>query len=264
MNNTFNIKRFALLVKKAIVERPLQTIGVMVLSLLLSFILYVVIKRIFGFGAAQNLTLVWGLAGGGCFFSSFVFAHFSSNASGSSYLLLPASWLEKWLCGILMVGFMYPLIFLLCFHVMDLAFVAQYHHSLDPTSVFYRQQYESVYPYDLNDFIARNVYCLFLILAGSMLTGSLYFNKIPFIKTSIALCILVFLLFGLNWLIAATLFDHMKDAAPFDHVTVAVGKEEGTLILPTGVESFFHYSFVYAIPTILWTLPLGRLREKEF
>src|SRR3954470_1824611 len=142
MNNTFNIKRFSLLFKKTIVERPVQTIGVTVLLLLLSFILYVAAKKLSGFGAAQNLTFIWGLSGGGFFLASFVFGYFSTNASGSSYLTLPASYFEKWLCGILIAGVLYPFIFLLFYHLVDVSFVASYHNSLDPASPFYKQEYE--------------------------------------------------------------------------------------------------------------------------
>lgn len=264
MNNTFNAKRFGLLFKKTIAERPVQTVGVTVLLLLLSFILYVVAKKLSGFVAAQNLTFIWGLAGGGFFLASFVFGYFSNNASGSSYLTLPVSYLEKWLCGIIITGILYPVIFLVFYHIMDVAFVAAYHSSLDPTSVFYKQQYESVYNFDLNGIVAWKVYSLFLTLTGSMLTGALYFNKIPFIKTGIAVCIVLFVIVGLNWMIATGLFDNVNDAGPYDHVTLAVGKEQGTLILPSGMENFFHYSFAFVIPAILWILPLSRLREKEF
>jgi hypothetical protein len=264
MNNTFNLKRFGLLFKKTIAERPMQTIGVTILLLLLSFILYVAAKKLSGFGAAQNLTFIWGLSGGGFFLASFVFGYFSNNASGSSYLTLPASYFEKWLCGILITGVLYPIIFLPFYHIMDVAFVAAYHNSLDPTSVFYKQQYESVYAFDLNGILAWKVYSLFLMLTGSMLTGGLYFNKIPFIKTGITVCIVLFVIVGFNWMIATILFGNVNDAGPYDHVTLAVGKEEGTLILPSGIESFFRYSFAFVIPIVLWILPLSRLREKEF
>jgi hypothetical protein len=87
-----------------------------------------------------------------------------------------------------------------------------------------------------------------------------------FIKTGITICVILFLIVGLNWLIATVLFSNatLNDAAPYDHVTIAVGKEEGILILPSNIENFFHYSFAFVIPVILWILPLGRLREKEF
>ena len=113
MNNTFSIKRFRLLFKKTIAERPVQTIGVMALLLILSLILYVAAKELAGFGAAQNLTFIWGLSGGSFFLASFVFGYFSTNASGSSYLTLPASYFEKWLCGILIAGFYIHLFFYL-------------------------------------------------------------------------------------------------------------------------------------------------------
>jgi hypothetical protein len=264
MNEVFSIKRFLLLFKKIIAERPTQTLGVAALLLMLSFILYVAAKKIIGFGPAQNLTFIWGLAGGGFFLSSFVFGYFNTNASGSSYLTLPASFLEKWLCGILLAGILYPLIFLLFYHIMDVAFVSAYHNSLDKTSIFYKQQYESVYSFDLNGIVAWKVYALFLQLTGVMLTGGLYFNKIPFIKTALAFCIIVLAIFGLNWLIANAFFNNVSDAGPYDHITLSVGKQTGTLILPTGLENFFHTAIAFVIPVILWFLSLLRLREKEF
>lgn len=264
MNNTFNIKRFSLLFKKTIAERPIQTVGVIVLLLLLSFILYVAAKKLSGFGAAQNITFIWGLAVGGFFLASFIFGYFSNNASGSSYLTLPASYFEKWLCSIVITGVLYPLIFLIFYHFMDAAFVAAYHNSLDPTSFFYKQQYESVYTFDLNGIVAWKVYSIFLSLTGSMLTGALYFNKIPFIKTGIIICALFFVFIGLNWVIATILFKNVNGAFPYDHVTLTVGKEQGTLILPSHTENFFHYTLAFVIPGILWILSLSRLKEKEF
>jgi hypothetical protein len=97
MSNTFSTQRFALLFKKTIVERPVQTIGVTVLLLVLSLILYVATKELADFDAAQNLTFIWGFAGGSFFLASFAFGYFSTNASGTSYLTLPVSYFEKWL-----------------------------------------------------------------------------------------------------------------------------------------------------------------------
>ena len=264
MNDIFNIKRFAWLLKKTITERPIQNVGVTVLLLILSFILYVVAKKIFGFEPAQNLTFFWGLVGGSFFLASFVFGYFSTNASGSSYLTLPVSFLEKWLCGVLIAGVFYLLIFLSFFHLMDVIFVAAYHNSLDPTSLFYKQQYESVYTFDLNGIIAWRVYPIYLVLTGSMLTGGLYFNKISFVKTGITICIAVLAIFGLNWLIATFLFNNVNDASPYDHVTLVVGKEKATLILPPKIDNLFHTGVAFILPAILWLLPLLRLREKEF
>ncbi len=115
MRNVFDIRRFALLFKKTIMERPAQLSGLIGLMLVIIFILYFIFKTVVGFGAAQNIAFIWGLAGGGCFLASFVFGYFSSNANGSSYLTLPASHFEKWLCGVLITVVLYPLVFLLFF-----------------------------------------------------------------------------------------------------------------------------------------------------
>jgi len=264
MSNTFNAKRFGWLFKKTLLERPVQMFGFTGLLLALVLILYVAAKILGGFNAAQNLTFIWGLPGGSFFLASFVFGYFSSNASGSSFLTLPASHFEKWLCGVLIAGVFYPVIFLLFYRVMDGSFVAIYHHSLDPSSSFYKQQYESVYPFDLNGFVAWKVYPMFLFLTGAMLVGSLYFNKVAFIKTAIALCILCIGVFGLNWLMASMLFGHINDAGPFNRVAIPVGKEEGHIELPSGVVNIFNYGIWYILPPILWLLAFTRLREKEF
>jgi hypothetical protein len=264
MNNTFNVKKFGLLVKKTLLERPIQMFGFTALLLALVLILYVVAKTLGGFSAAQNLTFIWGLPGGSFFLASFVFGYFSSNAGGSSFLTLPASHFEKWLCGVLIAGVFYPVIFVLFYRVMDASFVATYHHSLGPSSPFYKQQYESVYPFDLNGFVARKVYPIFLFLTGAMLVGSLYFNKVAFIKVAIALCILIIGTVGLNWVLAKMIFGNISEASPFDHVIIPVGKEEGSVELPAGIATIFRDSVWYILPLILWLLAFTRLREKEF
>jgi hypothetical protein len=264
MNNTFNAKRFGLLFKKTLLERPMQMFGFTGLILGIVLILYAACKALFGFNAAQSMTFVWGLAGGGCFMASFVFANFSSNASGSSYLTLPASHFEKWLCGILITGVLYPMVFLLFYRVMDTGFVEIYHRSLDPASPFYKNQYESVYLFPLDGIIAGKVYIMFFIFSGAMLTGSLYFNKVAFIKVALVGCAIFFTAFALNWFIAKTFFGNINDAFPFFHVIIPVGKEEGSIELPETAATIFKYLFNFIIPAMLWCLAYIRLREKEF
>jgi len=264
MNNTFDAKRFGRLVKKTLLERPMQTLGLIGLLLILSLILYSVIKTFGGFGPAQNITFIWGLAGGGCFLASFVFGYFSSNASGSSFLTLPASNFEKWLCGVLIAGVFYPVIFLLFFRLVDSSFVGIYHHGLDPAAPFYKQLYQSVYIFDFNGFVACKVYPMAGFLTGAMLVGSLYFNKVAFIKTAIGMSIVVLGVMGINWLMATLLFGHINNASVFNSVTIPAGKEEGSIELPRGFVDIINDSIWYVLPAMLWLLAFTRLREKEF
>src|SRR5664279_1947354 len=127
MNNTFNVTRFGRLLKKTLLERPIHTFGFTGLVLVVVLILYVVLKTLSGFDIAQRATFFLGITAGSFFLASFVFGYFSSNASGSSFLTLPASPFEKWLCAILIAGLLYPLIFLVFYRIMDASFVGIYH-----------------------------------------------------------------------------------------------------------------------------------------
>ncbi|MDQ6845018.1 MAG: hypothetical protein M3Z92_11790 [Bacteroidota bacterium] len=264
MNNIFNLKRFAWLLKKTLLERPAQMFGFTGLLLTLVFILYYVAKTLAGFGAAQNLSFIWGLPVGSCLLASIVFGYFSSNAMGSSFLTLPASNFEKWLCGILISCVLYPAIFLIFYRIVDGTFVTAYHNRLDTSSPFYKQQYEAVYIFSFTGIVAWKVYQTFFFFTGAMLVGSLYFNKIPFIKSAISICILTVGIVGINWLMAKLFFGNFNDAGAFNHVTIPVGKEEATVELPSAIGNIFTYSIWFIIPGILWILSYTRLREKEF
>jgi hypothetical protein len=264
MNNTFNIKRFSWLLRKALLEKPVQIFGFTGLMLTLVFILYYVAKTLAGFGAAQNLSFIYGLPIGSCLLSSIVFGYFSSNASGSSFLALPASIFEKWLCAILIACVLYPAIFLIFYRIMDDAFVGVYHSSLDVSAPFYKEQYDSVYIFSFNGIVAGKVYQSFFFFTGAMLVGSLYFNKQPFIKSAICICILSTGIVGINWLMAKLFFGDFKEAGAFNYVTLPVGKEEAMIEMPDVAGKIFSYSAWFIMPGLLWILSFIRLREKEF
>ena len=126
MNDIFEFKRFGLLFKKTILERPVQLLGIAGLALAATLIIYSAILYFtngMGWNIAQNLSFGWGVIGGGCFLSSVVFGYFSTNASGSAYLTLPASAFEKWLCGIIIIGVLFPGLFLIFYRFMDFCFL---------------------------------------------------------------------------------------------------------------------------------------------
>lgn len=264
MNNTFHAKRFIWLFRKSLMERPTQMFGFTGLLLALILILYSISKALLGFGAAQNLSFIWGLAGGGCILASFVFSYFSTNASGSSYLTLPASHFEKWFCGILIVGIIYPCIFLLFFRAMDFIFVSVYHSQLDPESPYYKSQYELANLFPFDGMIARKVYWLFVFLAGSMLLGSFYFNKVSFIKVALVVAAVCIGGTVINWLMAKAIFDNATEATPFHKVVIQMGKEYGSVLLPETADRLFNLALTYIFPGLLWLLTFIRLREKEF
>ncbi|MFM9909946.1 MAG: hypothetical protein ACKVOW_11380 [Chitinophagaceae bacterium] len=264
MNNTFSAKRFNLLFKKTILERPMQLMGLSGLSLVLVFFTYVICKTLSGFDTAQNASFALGLIGGGCFLASFVYGYFSSNAMGSSYLTLPASHFEKWLCGILLTGILYVAIFLLFFRLMDTVFVELYHKSLDVNGPFYKQFYEQVQIFPFNEFVAKNVIVMFVNFAGAMLVGSLYFNKLSFIKVALIIAAFWFGAFLLNLMIAKMMMEHIGSAFPYYLVFIDENRLTGRIELPEYTAGIVSILVQFVVPSILWILAFVRLKEKEF
>ena len=265
MNNTFNLRRFSLLFKKTLLERPVQMFGFTGLLLALILIIYGIAKIFAGFSTAQNLTFLWGLIGGSYLMASIVFNHFSSNAIGSFFLTLPASHLEKWLCGLLIAGILYPVIFLLFYRLMDASFVSIYHNSLDPAAPFYKERYQSVNTLDFNGIFAWKIYPMFLFSVSAMLAGSLYFNKAGLIKVSLVICGLLIGLYIVNHLFARIIFGGpIVEAWPFHYVMVPVGKSDGSILLPEKMENTAYNIVDYVFPAILFITSFIRLREKEF
>ena len=264
MNDTFNFKRFLLLLQKTLLERPMQLFGFTGLIILLSLVFYFVFKSIEGFKEAQDLTFMWGLVCGGSFISSFMFSYFFSNASGCSYLTLPASHFEKWLCGVLIAGILYPLVFLLSYRAIDASFVALYHQSLNASAPFYKEKYEAVYMFAFDGRVANKVYPIIFFTSGAMVVGSLYFNKVAFIKVALVLTVCCLGIFGLNWLVAKSVFGSIEALFPFRNVHIILGKETGSIDLPKTSQLISTYSLCYIYPALLWVLAYVRLKEKEF
>lgn len=265
MNNIFSLKRFALLLKKTILERPVQLAGLIGLILLIDLLLYVVGTNIkIVWDAVQELTFILGFVGGGCFLSAFVFNYFSSNASGSSYLTLPASSFEKWLCGVLISSVIFALIFLVFYRIMDTTFVGIYHKSLDPKGPFYKEMYDQVHVFPYDGFMAITAYRMFVNFTTAMLVGSLYFNKAAFIKVALIVCGLFIAGTYLNGLIAEAIFDKVDRALPYYAVFIPVGNDRGKILLPAYASKAVDICILYIIPAVLLVTSYVRLREKEF
>ena len=264
MNNTFNAKRFGLLFKKTMLEKPMQMFGFTGLIFLLILIVYYLVKTFAFFQLAQSMSFLWGLVGGDFMLAAFVFNYFSSNSSGASYLTLPVSNFEKWLCGVVIAGILYPLMFLIFYRIMDASFVAAYHNSLDPNGPFYKFRYDTVYLLSFNGLLAWKCYHMYMVFSGMMLIGSLYFNKVALLKVALAICLLFFAIYLLNYLFASLMFNNIVDAFPFQDVTILVGKQVGTVELPAIVHDPIWYFINFGLPVILCAVAFIRLREKEF
>src|SRR5580704_2315870 len=119
MNEVFQFRRFRLYFVKTVLERPAQIMGTFVLSFSVAMLIYFLLKTIANIGVAQLMSFSVGLVGGGCLLASLVYGYFSDAGNSASYLTLPVSIFEKWLCGFILVGILYVGLFLLFFRGMD-------------------------------------------------------------------------------------------------------------------------------------------------
>lgn len=265
MNDTFNIKRFGWLFKNTLLERPVQLLGVTGLILLIDLILYIVLRYVnMIWEAIQNVTFIFGFIAGGCFLAAFVFNYFSSNGRGSSYLTLPASSFEKWLCSVLISGVLYTLIFLIFYRITDTFFVGLLHKTLDPKGPFYKEMYQKVHIFPYNGFVAAKAYMMYVNFTSAMLVGALYFNKAAFIKVALIICVLLIGGFFLNSIMAKAVFDNIDRALPYYGVFIPVDKDFGSVILPSYASKAVDFCILYIIPAVLLVTAYVRLREKEF
>ncbi len=261
MNDVFNLTRFNRVFIKSIVERPVQILGIFALSFSVVLLVYFLLKSIANYELAQLFSFSIGLIGGGSLLASLVFGYFSDGASSASYLTLPASPFEKWLCGALMVVIIYPVGFLLDFRGLDTFFVHLYHAGLNRQDPRYQAHYNAVYLFTSYDALPLIVF--FYNAACAMLVGSLYFNKISFIKVALIICSLYFFTALLNYLITAILFKDILHSYPFHTVVVQTGTEQGIVGIPGYLSRLFDWIVVFVTPTIFLFISYIRLKEKE-
>jgi hypothetical protein len=262
MNEIFNLRRFRLYFVKTLLEKPFQIVGTFVLSFSVVILIYFLLKSIANFELAQLFSFTVGLVGGGGLLASLVFGYFTDTASGSSYLTLPVSVFEKWLCAILLVGILYVGCFLLYFRGLDALFVHLYHTGLNPQDPRYLQQYNRVYLFSYKS-EGEDIFIFFANAAAAMLVGSLYFNKVSFIKVSLVICGLYFFAFLLNYLVGSVLFKNLLRTFPVHEIAIKNGNEEGILVLPSGWRKCYDVMSTYLLPGILLVVSYIRLKEKE-
>ncbi|WCT11778.1 hypothetical protein [Mucilaginibacter jinjuensis] len=263
MNDTFNLQRFGFLFKKTILERPMQLVGIMALTLIATLTIFSFCIYFNHWHDGHIMAFTWGYLGGGIILASVVFNYFNTNASGSAYLTLPASSFEKWLCGVLISGVLFTLIFLLFYRIMDASAVIVYHSSLDKTIANYQFLYNEAHIFEFNDRKIQFAYYVFLNFAGAALLGSLYFNKANFIKTTLVIIAVILFMMGVNYLIARMFFSNLDSAFPYLSVGLQVGNDYRMINVSSEAEKRFTTCLKYVVPAILWLTAYIRLREKE-
>jgi hypothetical protein len=265
MNDTFDIKRFGLVFKKLIFERTIQLFGSFMLLMFFVWFIYHIdgnLKE--GWWDAQIESFAIGLTLGGVYWTSVAFNHFSEKAEGYSFLALPASHFEKWLCG---VGLLVLFIFSYCifYRVLDASYVSYFRANLNPRIKDYDKLMVS---YKIMPLITDSIYNVkftfvaLLNFTGIMAIGAMYFNKMALIKSLFVGFVLVICLDYLNDLFAVMLFQ--AEVNPnFFWGRIWIHNTNEQIKLPENITPIYNIFFSFILPLLLWSVALVRLKEKE-
>ena len=152
--------------------------------------------------------------------------------------------------------------FLLFFRGLDTLFVHQYHANLNLHDARYQDQYDSVYIFP---FLGEtlSIVIFFLNAAPAMLLGSLYFNKVGFIKVALVICGIYFFTFLINYLFCSILFKDMLQSFPFHIVKIQHAGETGIVDMPPVFNQVYDLVAIYLLPAIILFISFIRLKEKE-
>jgi hypothetical protein len=269
MNNTFNIQRFGLLLKRQWLEFGkiyLITLGVAagVIIAFYGFSLYGLLigERDFSDRALnfrEPLFLIFGFLFITVIASSY-FAHLGQKPKAIIDLLIPASTFEKFLAGLFFTTILSSVAFLLIFFSIDLAFVSKL-RSVFPDWNFTNMigtKPESMITYFFNANKPKEFTSIYLVvpffITSIFLLGSIYFNKYHYIKTTIA----VMIFSGIWGYIIVNTAELVFKGRVAIYRNSSIEVDNPKLWAEIGI-----FCLILLLTAIIWRITYQRLKEKE-
>ncbi len=222
----------------------------------------------------QYITYYSGLFFVGCLYASTIFSDLSGKTQGIAYLSIPASTLEKLLCGLLFSVAGFFIIYTLVFYIVDIPVISIANSMISHGN----RTWPGGYPIDhqlvfrvfrgIGDDPIDQHYHVFLLgyfaAQSAFVLGSVYFTRYAFIKTSVAVMLLMlfFVMLQIRVLEPSlpsgwhqnSLMDWQQD----------LGNGQITVVrLSPVLSSVFGLFLLYGIPLALWTATYFRLKEKQ-
>jgi len=264
MNNTFNINRFGLLLKRQWLDFGkiyLISFGVLIGVLVLFYNISLTDNNLKYLSSnTLNFRFPLFLITGFLFVSiiaSSYFMHLGQKPKAIINILVPASNIEKFLCAIFYTLIIGIPSYLLCFYLIDLSFISSVRATHTLTGSYTDYQGKKVIIDYLTYFFSTGTvkdfyqfYYVPLLINSVFLLGSIFFQNFHYIKTAISIMV-----FGVLW-VTSTIFILQK----LTNNTVWVGnhywQDESNI--------FFIMSLVGILLTLaFWFISFIRLKEKE-
>lgn len=274
MNNTFNFRRFGLLLRKTIYEKGLVLGGTFILVIVLITFSYSATNTNRQSSLPQSMGFVIGL------FSVTVWVNillnnFSKKSVAASYLTLPCSNFEKWLSIFVITVFIYLPLFLVVFKVIDTLFLNHYRELAISKFHYSAKQLDVDLPYLTYSFaekdnLNRMPFWIFLSnffgLGGVAVVGSLYFNQKSYIKSTLVFLGLAFALsLASNMLFRAIIGEEISTGIlSFSKVVITTeNARRFTVDASEPIKNLVKYFTMIFIPAALWLIGLVRFSDKE-
>ncbi len=267
MNNTFNLQRFSLLLKRQWLEFGkiyLISLGVLLgvfLTFYGNFYYNVVTYGVNPSASAFRIPLF--IISGIIFITiaaSSYFAHFGQKPRAIIDLLIPASTLEKFMAGVFFTTVLGILSYLLLFYLTDLAFITKLKiwHETSGNNMYLdgkKVQLNLMFPY----FFAQDrqnlplpIFLAPFFITSIFLLGSIYFEKFHYIKTAI-----IVLIFSGIWSVIIS-----KASKVLFEGKIPINKLVNNGLIKDMFEPLMSILLV-VLTLIFWAITYVRLKEKE-
>jgi hypothetical protein len=275
MNNTFNLQRFGLLLKRQWLEfGKIYLVSLVVaLGVIITFygftlwpFLIQTIKEPYEFrlNFREPLFLIFSFIFLSIIASNY-FAHLGQKPKAIIDLLIPASTFEKFLTGIFFTSVLALASFIFLFYITDLAFITKlrdlYQDGARIVSYTDTEGDEIKKVDKLMYFFSKNapnffkpLYLFPFFVTSIFLLGSIYFNKFHYIKTAISLMIF-------SGILSATLF---KAGGILFQGKIMIQQEDRNMNhLPQSTVEWLGLLLLAVLILIIWSITYIRLKEKE-
>lgn len=258
MNQTFNLKRFSLLFAKHTTDNYktylmafFVLLGVLFLSM--GFAAYVSKGQLSVRAQIPFFIFVYLLAGS--IFTSIAFSDLGNKKKAIALLTLPASNFEKYLIGWIYSFIIFQLLYIPAFYLIVI--LIQKLGSSGERDIELMDLFS-------NDQRVYIVFLFFAVLHSVALWGSIFFEKLHFIKTAFCFFIGVFTLSLLNTEFMRVLIDKsIRSAAPFNRINIMDANNMYWNVMLPWKYDMYVLAILLLLVVIMWICTFYRVKEKE-
>ncbi len=273
MNNTFNLQRFGLLLKRQWLEfgKIYLITLVVALGVIITFYAFATYGFMTGDGPLHErslnfrepLFLILGILFITIIASSY-FAHLGQKPKATIDLMIPTSTFEKFVAGIFFTAILSTISFVIIFYLTDLVFVGKLKdiYQSVTTDSFTTEAGDKIMSAkdNLGYFFTTNYPAKFasiffltpFFITAVFLLGSIYFQKFHYIKTAISVMIFAGIWTSIILQTARAVFEGRIEINPRSGNST-----------PNGLIELGMFSLMLLVTSIFWTITYVRLKEKQ-